>query len=117
MSNILQQILEGPPLESTAFPPNSRYHGLRTLKIDAGDGTFIVYLTRRFVPPLDRAAVIRAHVVSEGERLDNITALYLVDPELFWRVCDANGIVRPDDLTARAGAEIRIPLPAGVPNA
>ena len=117
MSNILQQILEGPPLEATAFPANSRYHGLRTRQIDAGDGTSIVYLERRFVPQPDRFAVIRIHVVSEGERLDNITARYLGDPELFWRIADANGVMRPDELTSRAGAEIRIALPAGVPNA
>ena len=62
--NILQQILEGPPLEATAFPPNSRYHGMRTLQIAAGDGTSIVYLERRFVPAPDRFPIVRVHVVT-----------------------------------------------------
>ena len=43
------------------------------------------------------------HTVTQGERLDNITFQYLGDPEQFWRVCDANGAVRPDELTETTG--------------
>jgi hypothetical protein len=55
------------------------------------------------------------HTVNEGERLDNITALYLGDPEQFWRVCDANGVIRPEELTETVGRKIRITLPEGIP--
>ncbi|MDQ3279908.1 MAG: LysM domain-containing protein [Acidobacteriota bacterium] len=115
MKDPLQKLLEGPPLEATAFPQNSRYSGLGTLQIESPDGTKIVYLKRRFVPRPEQFVVVGVHLVSEGERLDNITARYLGDPELFWRLADANRVLDPDELTDAIGAEILITLPAGIP--
>jgi hypothetical protein len=97
------------------FPANSRYHTTPIARIDAPDGRTLVYLRRRFVPPPEAFATLREHVVTQGERLDAITALYLADPELFWRLCDANAALRPDELTETVGRRIRIPLPEGVP--
>ena len=114
MSDDLQRLLEGPPLEATAFPENSRYHGLGTLKIAAPDGTAIVYLKRRFIPQPELFAVIGVHSVSEGERLDNLSFRYLGDPELFWRLADANLVLDADELTDRIGREILITLPEGI---
>lgn len=57
--------------------------------------------------------VMAEHLVTEGERLDNITARYLVDPEQFWRLCDANNAMRPDELTEVIGRRLMIPLPQG----
>ena len=51
----------------------------------------------------------------QGERLDNITAEYLGDPELFWRVCDANNVIAPEELE-QVGTHIRITLPEGIVN-
>jgi hypothetical protein len=55
------------------------------------------------------------HVVTDGDRLDNVTARYLGDPELFWRVADANLAMQPEELTGpdRRGRRMRIPLPTG----
>jgi nucleoid-associated protein YgaU len=55
--------------------------------------------------------VITQHTVTQGERLDNITARYLGDPEQFWQICDANNEMRPDDLTKEIGSIIRISMP------
>jgi hypothetical protein len=55
------------------------------------------------------------HTVTQGERLDNIAAQYLGDPEQFWRICDANAVLRPDELTDTTGRRIRITMPAGIP--
>jgi hypothetical protein len=46
----------------------------------------------------------------DSERLDNITDRYLDDPTLFWRVCDANLVLQPEELERR-GRVIRITLP------
>jgi hypothetical protein len=54
-------------------------------------------------------------MVTEGERLDNVTFKYLCDPEQFWRIADANGAVRPEELTEAPGRRLRITLPEGVP--
>ena len=97
------------------FPINSRYYGIATVTVETQDGKQIVFLRRRFVPPPERFDLLTEHTVSEGERLDNITALYLGDPEQFWRVCDANGVIRPEELTETVGRKIRITLPEGIP--
>lgn len=97
------------------FPINSRYNGIATVTLELQDGKQIVYLRRRFVPAPERFDLLTEHTVSEGERLDNITALYLGDPEQFWRVCDANGVMRPEELTETVGRKIRITLPEGIP--
>ena len=97
------------------FPINSRYYGIATVTLETQDGKQIVFLRRRFVPPPDRFDLLTEHTVGEGERLDNITSLYLGDPEQFWRVCDANGVIRPAELTETVGRKIRITLPEGIP--
>jgi len=97
------------------FPPTSRYFSVETTTLERGDGTVIVYLQRRFVPPPERFALLQEHVVKQHERLDNITAHYLDDPEQFWRVCDANRAMRPDELTETIGRRLRITLPEGIP--
>lgn len=97
------------------FTQTSRYYSVETTKLITPDGREVIYLRRRFLPDGNRAVVLAAHVVTQGDRLDNITARYLGDPEQFWLVCDANNAMRPDDLTADAeiGHRLTIPLPQG----
>ena|ERR1043166_3559744 len=95
------------------FPVTSRYYGIETAKWTTPDGREIVYLRRRFLPDGTKAVVLIGHIVTQGDRLDNITARYLGDPEQFWLVCDANNAMRPDDLTAEIGRRLQIPLPQG----
>jgi hypothetical protein len=97
------------------FPPTSRYFNGETATLERGNGRTLIYLKRRFVPPPDRFSLLQVHVVVQGDRLDNVTARYLADPEQFWRVCDANRAMRPDDLTADLGRRLRITLPEGIP--
>lgn len=93
------------------FPVTSRYHEIETAQYTTPDGRQYVYLRRRFLPAAESATVLAEHVVTQGERLDNITARYLGDPEQFWRLCDANGAMHPDELTAEIGRRLRIPMP------
>jgi hypothetical protein len=97
------------------FSITSRYYGLATVTIERPDGEKIVYVRRRFVPPPERFELLQEHTVTEGERLDNITAQYLGEPEQFWRICDANGAIRPDELSETIGQRLRITLPEGIP--
>jgi len=94
------------------FPQTSRYHGIETAKYEPTEGKEIVYLRRRFVPAVvPNMPIVAEHVVTQGERLDNITARYLGDPEQFWRLCDANNAMRPEELTDEIGRRLRISLP------
>ncbi len=97
------------------FPANSRYHALDVAEYTSASGKKFTYIRRRFVPHPDSFALLQEHIVSQDERLDNITAQYLGDPEQFWRVCDANRAMRPDELTETIGRRLRITLPEGIP--
>ena len=95
------------------FSTQSRYYELETAEWRAADGRTLVYVRRRFVPQPGREPTLAEHVVASGDRLDNVTARYLADGELFWRVCDANGAVEPEELCAEIGRVLRVPLPGG----
>jgi len=110
----LQKMMQSAGLPSTLFPPTSRYHGIETTTLETPEGKKIIYLKRRFVPSPERFELLQEHVVTQGERLDNITARYLGDPEQFWRICDANGAMRPEELE-EIGRRLRITLPEGIP--
>ena len=96
------------------FPPTSRYFGVPIGSLTRADGEQTPYLTRRFLPQSDRFAFLHAHLVSAGERMDIIAASELGDAEAYWRICDANDAMRPDDL-ATVGRTLRITLPEGIP--
>jgi hypothetical protein len=110
----VQAILGQTALRNTLFSPASRYYGLDTATLARPGRAPVVYLLRRFVPPPSRFQTIQEHAVLQGERLDNITAQHLADATLFWRLCDANRTMRPDELTEPPGRRIRITLPEGV---
>lgn len=105
----------GVPPVADKFAPASRYYGAEVATLQLPDGRTIAYLRRRFLPPPESFALLHDHTVASGERLDQIAALYLGDPEQFWRIADANGAIAPEELTAEAGSIVRITLPAGVP--
>jgi len=111
----LQALLQAGQGKLTPFPPTSRYYGIATATFDLLDGRTVTYVTRRFVPSPDNFALLTTHVVTQTERLDNITAKYLNDPEQFWRLCDANRALRPEELTETVGRVLRITLPEGIP--
>lgn len=117
MNDPLKALLDAGALNTSKFPDNSRYHSVAITTLEQNDEEGIAYLQRRFVPPAEHFAVIQEHTVVEGDRVDNLAAHYLGDPELYWRLCDANGVMRPDELTKTAGSKVVITLPEGIPGA
>lgn len=87
-----------------AFDPSSRYAdvetAIRTVTDADGNDRILRYQRRRVIPPQDDLPTLAEHRVTEGDRLDNITARYAGDPTLFWRLCDANAVLRPAELEA-----------------
>jgi hypothetical protein len=94
------------------FYPASRYYPIENASLTlANTGRNIVYKKRRFIPP-DPAVTLQEITVSAGDRLDNISARTLGDPEQYWRICDINGnTMHPAELTEKPGRMIRIPVP------
>jgi hypothetical protein len=88
------------------FFKGSRYEPVGTDSIVDGSGREIRYKKVRFIP--ETPALLK-HAVVQGERLDHIAHRYYRDPELFWRIADANRAMRPAELVARPGHRIAIP--------
>jgi hypothetical protein len=97
------------------FEPTSRYYELETVKMTVrdsrGEPRVISYKRRRFVPPGGAMTTLAEHIVTQGDRLDNLAARYVGDPEQFWRICDANEAMRPEELVEEVGRAIKIGLP------
>lgn len=114
MSDTLQDLLEAGVISTTLFGPNSRYQGVAVAQFIGPDGRKVVYLRRRFIPQPNAYTTIGGHTVVQGDREDLLAARHLGDALLAWRLCDANMVLDPAELTARVGAHVRITLPAGV---
>ncbi|MGB8020256.1 MAG: hypothetical protein WCF04_03420 [Candidatus Nanopelagicales bacterium] len=98
------------------YEPTSRYHGVETahLTVPDADGQprTIAYSRRRIIPDYSDQPVLAEHRVAEGERLDVVTARYTGDPLRFWVLCDANAVLRPNELEV-VGRVIRISMARG----
>lgn len=88
----------------------SRYRGVEQAELVDAEGRRTPYLRRRFPGDAPAPGLLGAYQVDEGERLDQLAARFLGDPELFWVICDVNGALCPDELTAHAYRRLLIPL-------
>ena len=104
----LASLLAAPGLDATAYPPTSRYFGLPPLTLTQRDGTQVVYLARRFVPPPQAYAQMAAHQVTGSDRPDTLAGAYFGDATQYWLLADANAVLRPQDLTTTVGRRIVI---------
>ena len=114
MSSTPQSLLRFAGLKASLFAPNSRYQATDTGTYTTTDGRTIAYLRRRFIPQPAQLVQAAQYTVTQGDRLDVLSARYLGDPTLFWRIGDANTAMRPGDLTAVVGRTLRICLPEGI---
>lgn len=115
MSSASQALFQFAGIKPSLFASNSRYQGIDIARLVTPAGKTIAYVRRRFVPQPGNLAQLQQHTVGQVDRLDVMAAQYLGDPQLFWRICDGNAAMRPEDLTATVGRVLRICLPAGIP--
>jgi hypothetical protein len=111
MIDTLSALLSAGAIPQTSYAPDSRYYGLTPSTYTLKDGTTIQYTSRRFIPQPASFATITMHSVVQGERVDVMATQFFGDPLLYWRLCDANLAVRPDDLE-QAGVLLQITLAA-----
>ncbi len=116
----LQALLGAGLVPSVAFPPTSRYANVGVAAYarppEPGEEPRpIAFLRRRLVPRPDRFALLYEVTCVERDRRDLLAALHLADPELWWRLADANGIIDPAGMTEPVGRVLRVTLPEGVP--
>ncbi|MEA2560675.1 MAG: hypothetical protein QOH06_2179 [Acidobacteriota bacterium] len=90
------------------FYRGSRYEDVPDAEITAPAGRTVRYKRMRFI---SETQGILPYTVVQGDRLDLVSYKAFRDPEQFWRLCDANRTMRPDDLVAKPGHLLLIPVP------
>ena len=93
------------------FDPGSRYYHVENAELETPDGEKAAYKRRRILPQGREMRELTRITVTEGDRLDLITARTLGQAEQFWRVADANDAMNPPELTAEIGRILRVPVP------
>jgi hypothetical protein len=119
MTDPVQMLIDAGAIPASPFGPGSRYAGVPLARHvpparaqDAADPA-VVCVRRRFIPQRRDIARAAETLVRAGERPDTLAARTLGDPELYWRLADANAVTDPFELTDSPGARIGIPLPPG----
>ncbi len=90
--------------------PDSRYADLEVLEHVTPDGRTIRYLDRRFILPAGAFRSLGEVRLVDGDRLDAVAARTIGDPLQYWRICDANEAMRPEELL-QPGRTLKIPSP------
>ena len=89
------------------YAPGSRYaHLPQAVFVDADGRSRPYTLLRPFGPA---SPMRQVHELADAERLDLVAFRFFGDPEQFWRICDANATLRPDDLEV-VGRRFVIPI-------
>lgn len=110
----VQLLIDAGAIPSSPFTDSSRYHGVALgLYVSSAVTSGVPYVLRRFIPQRRDIAIAAEHIVQSMERPDLLAAQTLGDPELYWRVADANVVIDPFELTDTPGARVVIPLPPG----
>lgn len=114
MTDPVQLWIDAGAIPVTPFGPSSRYANVAIgrYQLSASDPA-VAYVLRRFIPQLRDIPIGSLHIVRAGDRADLLAAHYLGDPELLWRIVDANSAADVLVLTATPGDRIAIPLPPG----
>ena len=97
--------------EQFGLAEGSRYDNSEEAERTDHSGRTVRYLRRRFLPAAEELPLLSEVAVEDGDRLDALAARTLGDPEQYWRICDANNIMKPEKLLERIGERIRIPGP------
>lgn len=90
------------------FFRGSRYEPIPDAEVTTVEGRTIRYKRTRFIPETRGTF---GHRVIDGERLDLISYQSYKDPEQFWRICDANLAMLPEELVEEPGRRLLIPVP------
>jgi hypothetical protein len=88
------------------FFKGSRYEKVPTRTIVGADGRVVAY---KGIRPIPEGVAAVGHRVVDHERLDHIAWEHYRDPEQFWRICDANLAIWPDDIL-ETGVVLNIPV-------
>ena len=92
------------------FFKGSRYANVGEHALVDERGRVVRYKKIRFIPTVEARL---PHRFIAGERLDLLADRYFHDAERYWRICDANPCMHPDELEAEPGRVLLIPPSEG----
>jgi hypothetical protein len=87
------------------FDDKSRYKNLQAYEVKDRRGRNVTFVG---IPPAPDQAPMGRHLMKQGQRLDHLAKQYLDDPAGYWRICEINGVMLPEELSENR--EIIIPL-------
>lgn len=93
------------------FDPESRYYHLPERTWRDPEGRELVFKARRLLLAGPPDVPWFREPVAPGDRPDLLAFRTVRDPLGFWRLCEANGVDDPFELTARPLERIRVPPP------
>ena len=91
------------------FTRGSRYEPIAESDYVGPDGRTIRYKRIRFLPAPGGGPT--GYRVQDADRPDLAAFQIAQDPEAYWRLCDANGVSQPADLTDTPGDRLIVPQP------
>lgn len=78
------------------YENNSRYmQHAEIVEITDKDGRTVERVSRAKRP---QQTELGEHIRREGQRLDHLANYYLKDPHGYWRICELNDVLLPDQL-------------------
>ena len=78
------------------YEKNSRYALHATIvEVTDENGRKVKRIGRARRPPLTE---LGEHIRREGQRLDHLANYYLRDPNAYWKICELNDVLLPDQL-------------------
>lgn len=91
------------------FQPNSRYFSLADKKFVTEQGVEVTYKARRFLPKAGNLTTQGQVSVVDQDRMDRIAERSIADPLAYWRICDVNNAMNPNDLIKKPGHILAVP--------
>lgn len=90
---------------------SSRYASCTPLTFTRSDGSRVGYLEPRICPRVADVPIRGYADRLASDRIDRLANRALGDPLLFWRLCDANGVVDPLSFGAAGPGRVSVPEP------
>lgn len=88
------------------FDLDSRYSKLKPLTVSGPGGAPVQIVPIRFIAA---TTPVIARRVRQGDRPDLLAYEFYKEPQLFWRIADANEVMRPGELVSSNGSLIGVP--------
>ena len=97
------------------FDHTSRYYNIEIATLELSRDRTVSYVRRRFLRQGHRLPLLAEVSVVPDERIDLVSNRTLGDPLAYWRICDANDAMDPqqlmDEVAGDPNRRLRIPIP------